>query len=119
MRDGGSDQYTCDARQLTPQQWTALRKSIVGRAQEERNRAFRQIATGVLGLAIRFSSFAVWTGSVLRKAWRRLLRRQRYLRELSELAAMDDLGLKDIGVSRLEIHAAMQSNARRPFRRRC
>jgi uncharacterized protein YjiS (DUF1127 family) len=41
-------------------------------------------------------------------AWRRYLRHRRYLHELGELSAMDDLSLRDVGISRLEIRAAIR-----------
>jgi len=46
---------------------------------------------------------------VIRTAWQRFLRRRRRLHELGELAAMDDLSLRDIAISRCEIRAAIQS----------
>src|SRR4029079_7828149 len=51
-------------------------------------------------------------GRAIHAAWRRLLRRQRRLNELGELQAMDDLSLRDIGISRLEIRAAIRSDTR-------
>jgi uncharacterized protein YjiS (DUF1127 family) len=44
----------------------------------------------------------------IRTAWRRYLRRRRYLHELGELSAMDDMSLRDVGISRLEIRAAIR-----------
>jgi uncharacterized protein YjiS (DUF1127 family) len=44
----------------------------------------------------------------IRTAWRRYLRHRRYLHELGELSAMDDLSLRDAGISRLEIRAAIR-----------
>jgi uncharacterized protein YjiS (DUF1127 family) len=41
-------------------------------------------------------------------AWRRHLRRRRYLHELAELSAMNDLSLRDIGISRCEVRAAIR-----------
>jgi uncharacterized protein YjiS (DUF1127 family) len=41
-------------------------------------------------------------------AWRRYLRHRRHLHELGELSAMDDLSLRDIGISRSEVRAAIQ-----------
>jgi uncharacterized protein YjiS (DUF1127 family) len=39
------------------------------------------------------------------------MRRRRQLQELRELCAMDDMALKDIGISRLEVRAAIRSGA--------
>jgi len=45
----------------------------------------------------------------IRAAWRRYLRRRRHLHELGELSAMDDLSLKDVGISRCEVRGAIRS----------
>jgi uncharacterized protein YjiS (DUF1127 family) len=47
----------------------------------------------------------------IRMMWARYVRRRRQLLELHELCAMDDMSLKDIGISRLEIRAAIRSGA--------
>jgi hypothetical protein len=62
MSDGGFDPFAGDARHLTPQQWTTLRKSMVRRAHEERNRAIRQLVAGTFG--------------AVRSAWRRIRSRR-------------------------------------------
>lgn len=48
---------------------------------------------------------------VIRGMWKRYRERHMRLRELAELAAMDDMALKDIGISRLDIRAALRSGA--------
>jgi uncharacterized protein YjiS (DUF1127 family) len=48
---------------------------------------------------------AVWT------IWEHYLERRKRLSELTELCAMDDVALKDIGISRLGIQAAIRSGA--------
>jgi uncharacterized protein YjiS (DUF1127 family) len=53
--------------------------------------------------------FAVRTAEVIRATWVRYTSRRRQLRELRELCAMDDMSLKDIGISRLEVRAAIRS----------
>jgi uncharacterized protein YjiS (DUF1127 family) len=49
-------------------------------------------------------------------AWRRFLRRRRQLRDLKELSSMDDLSLRDVGISRCEVRGAIWS--RTDLRRR-
>jgi uncharacterized protein YjiS (DUF1127 family) len=57
-------------------------------------------------------------GRAISTIWRRLLRHHRRLHELCELSAMEDHALRDIGISRLEIRAAIRSGTRlRPRRR--
>jgi len=43
--------------------------------------------------------------------WRRFLRQRRYLHELGELSSMDDLSLRDIGISRCEVRAAIRTRS--------
>jgi uncharacterized protein YjiS (DUF1127 family) len=86
----GFDPFTADSRHLSPQQWTALRKYFVGQAEEERKRVIRQTGAAFAG--------ALWS------AWKRLRR----LREArSELYAMTERELRDIGLSRSGIEAAI------------
>jgi uncharacterized protein YjiS (DUF1127 family) len=53
--------------------------------------------------------FAVRATEAIRRAWTRYASRRRQLRELRELCAMDDMSLKDLGISRLDIRAAIRS----------
>jgi uncharacterized protein YjiS (DUF1127 family) len=86
----GFDPFTADSRHLSPQQWIALRKYFVGQAEKERKRVIRQMGAA-------FAS-ALWS------AWKRLRR----LREArSELNAMTERELRDIGLSRSGIEAAI------------
>ena len=48
----------------------------------------------------------VWR--LIRSAWARHLRHRQRQRDLAQLAAMNDFELKDIGVSRDQIRAAIQ-----------
>jgi len=85
----GFDPFTADSRHLSPQQWIALRKYFVGQAKE-RKRVIRQMGAAFAG--------ALWS------AWKRLRR----LREArSELYAMTERELRDIGLSRSGIEAAI------------
>ena len=45
----------------------------------------------------------------IRTAWARYVSRRQRWRELRELRAMDDMSLKDIGITRLDIRAAIRS----------
>jgi uncharacterized protein YjiS (DUF1127 family) len=45
----------------------------------------------------------------IRAAWARYISRCQRWRELCELRAMDDMSLKDIGITRLDIRAAIRS----------
>ena len=84
----GFDPFAADSRHLSPQQWTALRKYYVSRAEEERKRIFRR-----MGAAF---ARALW------RAWKHLRR----LKARSELYAMTERELRDIGLSRSGIEAA-------------
>jgi uncharacterized protein YjiS (DUF1127 family) len=50
---------------------------------------------------------------VLQSSWRRHLVRRKRAAELRELSAMNDIALRDIGISRPEVRAAMRARARR------
>jgi uncharacterized protein YjiS (DUF1127 family) len=52
---------------------------------------------------------AIRAATSVQMIWARYRRRRLRARELAELRAMDDMALKDIGISRLEIRAAIRS----------
>jgi uncharacterized protein YjiS (DUF1127 family) len=54
----------------------------------------------------------------IRRVWMRYRRHQRIQRDLAQLAAMDDHSLKDIGISRTEIRAALREGTDLGARRR-
>jgi len=110
MSDDGFELDTGGIRQLSPQQWSALRRDIVSRARDERSRLLRQMIASLLATAGTVWRVAGKSHDAVRSATRRHLARQQRLRELRELSAMDDIGLRDIGISRLEVRAALQSN---------
>jgi uncharacterized protein YjiS (DUF1127 family) len=52
----------------------------------------------------------------LLSAWERYRRHRRHMHELAELAAMDDLDLRDVGISRCEVRGAIRSGEKLPRR---
>jgi uncharacterized protein YjiS (DUF1127 family) len=104
MCDDASDLYASDHRRPTPREWAALRKCIIARAHEQRRQVIRQMVGATWG-CIRLVD-ALRKASGLYLAWRKRLQ------ELRELSEMSDIELRDIGISRLEIRAAMRSNAK-------
>jgi uncharacterized protein YjiS (DUF1127 family) len=70
---------------LTPAQQGTWMRRFIRRAHRARARAIGRVLLG----------------------WGRYLRRRRHLRDLATLLAMDDLMLRDIGVSRCEIRGAI------------
>jgi uncharacterized protein YjiS (DUF1127 family) len=76
-------------RALTPVQKGILTSHLIRRAHEARAHA---IGKALLG-------------------WARYLRRRRRMRDLRELLAMDDMLLKDMGVSRSEVRGAVESGS--------
>ncbi|QDM14633.1 DUF1127 domain-containing protein [Tardiphaga sp. vice352] len=80
-----------DERRLTASQWTALRQAITRSVHIERGRMIRSAVAA--GLA------AVGAG------WRRLCERQQ---ARAALQAMRDVELRDIGVTRAGIEAAIR-----------
>ena len=72
---------------LTPAQKGTWTCRFIRRAHRARTRAIGRVLLG----------------------WARYLRRRRYRRDLAALSVMDDLMLRDIGVSRCEIRGAIRS----------
>jgi len=95
MPEDGFDWSGGDARHLTPQQWTELRKSIVAGAHEERSRAITAIVSRMFRAARR-----LWRSIRIRAEARAALR------------AMTDHELRDIGLSRSGIEAAIRGRER-------
>jgi uncharacterized protein YjiS (DUF1127 family) len=105
MPDDGFEIDGCEVRHLTLQQWTALRRSIIVRAREERKEAIDEVAARASRLCCALLAAASRISDALRSAWRRLRQHQKRLQELRELSQMDDLALRDLGISRLDIRA--------------
>jgi uncharacterized protein YjiS (DUF1127 family) len=90
MAEDGFDPFEGDARHLTLQRWTALRQSTVARAREKRHRAIRHMVAGTFRL--------------IRGVWRRIRIREE---ARAALNSMTDRELRDMGISRLGIEAAI------------
>jgi uncharacterized protein YjiS (DUF1127 family) len=80
---------------LVPAQQNAMISRLVRRARAARSRAF--------GLILSRAS------RILRRAWANYLIRRRRQREFAELVTLNDLSLRDMGLSRLDIRSAMRS----------
>lgn len=76
---------------LAPAQQNALISRLVRRAHAARSRA--------VGLILSRAS------RILRRAWANYLIRRRRRREFAELVTLDDLSLRDMGISRLDVAA--------------
>ena len=76
---------------LAPVEQNALISRLVRRAHAARSRA--------VGLILSRAS------RILRRAWANHLIRRRRQREFAELATLDDLSLRDMGISRLDVAA--------------
>ena len=74
-----------DWQALTPAQKGTLTRRLIRYAHAARSRAIGRVLLG----------------------WARFLRRRRYMRDLAALSAMDDLMLKDVGVSRCQVRGAI------------
>jgi uncharacterized protein YjiS (DUF1127 family) len=112
MCDEGSGLCASGPRRLTPREWAALRKRIIARAHEERRQVIRQMAGATCGGIRRVWRAAHWLVGAPRKAFGLYLARRKRRQELRELFEMSDIELRDVGISRLEIRAAMHSNAK-------
>jgi uncharacterized protein YjiS (DUF1127 family) len=114
MSRDGLDPDAPEFRDLSCLERAALKASCIVRAHEERNRLIRRCVGSAVKLLVLFQRGLHELYIVVRMAVRRQLARQKRLAELRQLTAMSDLELSDIGISRSEIRAAMQSGARWP-----
>ena len=76
-----------------------------------------------MSLSLEFQRASAWrhawrASRAIRSAWMRYRRHQQLRRDLAQLAAMDDLLLRDIGISRTEIRAALREGTDLGARRR-
>ena len=96
---------------LAPAQQSALTWLLIRQAHSERDRAIGKVLLSVAGGLLR----ALMS---VRRAWRRHLRHRRDWRDLIVLSAMDDVSLRDMGISRSEVRAAIRSRTDRRLLRR-
>lgn len=108
------DPATCEIRHFSCTERGALKACLIARAHQERARLLRQwVGTAIAPLALLRRGLQKLSVTV-RRAMRRELTRQKRRSDLRQLAAMSDLELRDIGISRMEIRAAAQSGAYSP-----
>jgi uncharacterized protein YjiS (DUF1127 family) len=82
-------------RALAPAQQSALTSQFVRRAHAARSRAVGKVLSRA--------------GRTIRRTWSNYLLRRRRQREFAELDTLDDLSLRDMGISRLDIRSAIRS----------
>jgi len=80
---------------LAPAQQNALISRLVCRAHAVRSRAIGTIL--------------LRASRTIRRAWANYLIQRRRHRDLAELVTLDDLSLRDMGISRLDIKSAIRS----------
>jgi uncharacterized protein YjiS (DUF1127 family) len=98
-------------RQLTPEQWDALKRRATHDAQVVRTQALRDLF-GVVPLALRTLGRAL--AAAAGHWWTRYLRWRERRAAVSELAALDDRTLKDLGLHRSEIETVISGHEARP-----
>jgi uncharacterized protein YjiS (DUF1127 family) len=96
---------------LAPAQQSALTWLLMRQARSERSRAIGKVLLRVAGGPLR----ALVS---VRRAWRRHLRHRQDHRDLAVLSSMNDVWLRDIGISRSEVRAAIRSRTDRRLLRR-
>jgi uncharacterized protein YjiS (DUF1127 family) len=90
MSDDGFEPLSGGVSHLTALERASLTKYVIRRAHDERSRAIYQMVAGIFGL--------------IRKVWRRIHIRQE---ARAALGSMTDRELRDIGLSRSGIEAAI------------
>jgi uncharacterized protein YjiS (DUF1127 family) len=81
--------WPSDWQALTPVQKSRWTRGFIRRARRARARAIGRLLLG----------------------WARYLRRRQVRRDLAELSAMDDMLLRDVGVSRSQVRGAIESGS--------
>jgi uncharacterized protein YjiS (DUF1127 family) len=95
------DISSIDWRRLTPAEQARLRARIIERAQAARIEAWCDALIGALSLGRRI-------GAALLAAWRDAANWLERKRAIRQLHALDDRALRDIGLDRSEIDAAVE-----------
>ncbi len=109
--DGPGPDDAYEIRHFSCEERAALKAHLIARAHAERSRMLRQcVGAAVKPLALARRGLR-HLFIAARTAARFLRARQRRMAELRQLAAMSDLELRDIGISRMEIRAAAQSDS--------
>ncbi len=99
---GISDAYR---RDFSPAQWEDFMERAKQRAHDARARALPDVARSVGRLLYRL---ARGTATALGRSWRAYARWRKHQRAMAQLAALDNHMLKDIGIDRSEIEAAVR-----------
>jgi uncharacterized protein YjiS (DUF1127 family) len=87
---------------MTPEQQLRVRRLIIAQAQIARDRALRELLRRPLRL--------LWHGACI--LWRAAAKAFARRRAMRELRALDDRSLRDIGLGRSEIEAAVRGTRR-------
>jgi len=99
MRDPECIEFpAADWRGLTPSQHESARRQIIARAQAARTRALQDV--------VRLPLRHVWRG--VAALWRRAVDLVERRRAMQELSMLDDRSLRDMGLSRADIEAAVR-----------
>jgi uncharacterized protein YjiS (DUF1127 family) len=104
-----------DFRTLSDTGWAELKERVERRARADRNEAIRRAVTALWALPGRLAEFAgarIASGAVqmrraARHAWRAYRAARRRRSAVRQLNALDDRSLKDIGLRRSGIYAAV------------
>lgn len=110
----GLNSNACEIRHFSCAERAELKAHLIARAHQERDRMLRQWAAGAGRILAAIWRGARDPGNAVRALVRSQLARRRRRAELHQLAAMSDLELKDMGITRMEIRAAAQPGAVMP-----
>jgi uncharacterized protein YjiS (DUF1127 family) len=100
-----------EAERLSPQDWEYLKRRIIGRAQDARSQAFRDLPSWIQaasrGTLQAVGLLAVRALEVIRRRWSAYRLSRERSAAIRALGALDDRMLKDIGLGRSEIASAI------------
>ena len=111
LEQGEINRAALDYRNLTVDQRALLKQRILARAHAERRQAIRDAIVGLVPLLARIG---LRVGSFVANWWKASRRRHIEAAAYAELHALDDIMLKDMGISRSEIGAVVRGNREAP-----
>jgi uncharacterized protein YjiS (DUF1127 family) len=115
LEDIKFDLQTLDYRAINASQWSELKSRLERCARYERNQAIavhvaharHRLSRFASNVKARFSSSAERIGRALARKWEAHVIAQQRRNAVSQLNALGDLDLKDMGLRRCEIYSAV------------
>jgi uncharacterized protein YjiS (DUF1127 family) len=113
LTDGETDFSALNLRDLSPEDWTALRRRAIERAHRTRSQMVKALTVQLVAAVGHSLMEALRAGVGTLALWRSHLIVSREDRAaIARLRALDDRALKDIGIPRTEIESIVHAHGR-------